>query len=106
MALPQPQLTTKPNGRFHQENPQIYRLVEHFANEVIARGYKHYSINSIFERIRWHSQVETRDLDFKLSNSHRPYYARHFMNQNPQHDGFFRTRPVANDNWELADAGS
>ena len=48
----------------------------------------------MLQRIRWHTQVETNDLSFKINNNHAPYYARHFMEQNPEHKGFFRTRRV------------
>ena len=80
---------------FHAKNPHVYELVKRFALEVIAKGYEHYSINSIFERVRWHSSIETKtEEQFKLSNNHRPYYARLFHKDHPEHDGFFITHAV------------
>ena len=79
--------------QFHKDNPHVYDLVERFTFDVIKRGYDNYSINSVFERIRWHTDVETKsDQPFKLSNNHRAYYARLFMAYNPSHSGFFRVR--------------
>jgi len=79
---------------FHTQNPYVYDLVERFTFEVINRGFMHYSINSIFERIRWHTDVETYGDEFKLSNNHRAYYARYFMHNHPEYKGFFRTKPT------------
>lgn len=78
---------------FHRQNPEVYQMVEKFTFDVISRGFENYSINSVFERIRWHTDIETMDqAPFKLSNNHRAYYARYFMHLNPQFDGFFRTK--------------
>lgn len=79
---------------YHRQNPQVYELVEKFTFEVINRGKATYSINAIFERIRWHSEIETDGEEFKLSNNHRAYYARLFMHYHPEHEGFFKTKPT------------
>lgn len=76
---------------FHNENPHVYELFEEFTFDVIERGYSNYSANAVFERIRWHTEIETGD-EFKLSNNHRAYYARYFHYKNPEYSGFFRTK--------------
>lgn len=79
--------------QFHKENTHVYDMVERFTFEAIESGREHYSINSIFERIRWHTDIETQDeREFKLSNNHRAYYARYFMHLHPEYKGFFRTK--------------
>tara|TARA_B100001057_G_scaffold35947_1_gene32528 strand:+ start:9848 stop:10180 length:333 start_codon:yes stop_codon:yes gene_type:complete len=79
--------------QFHADNPEIYDLVKKYTFDVIRSGKKHIGINSIFERIRWYTDVETRsDCDFKINQNFTPYYARLFMSDHPQHDGFFSTR--------------
>ena len=91
-------MTLKDNWRkFHNENPEIYELVERFTFDAIRAGRKNFSINAIFERIRWFTSIETRGDPFKLSNNHRPYYARHFMEMNPKYKGFFRIKGVPTD---------
>jgi hypothetical protein len=79
---------------FHREHPQVWRLFIKFTNERIQRGFKHYSVNAIFERIRW--ETDQADVDgnseFKLNNNYRAFYARRFMRMKPAHEGFFRTR--------------
>ena len=53
---------------FHKQNPHVYDLFQSFTLDVIARGHKHYSAKAVFERIRWHTDVETKcEREFKLS---------------------------------------
>lgn len=80
--------------RYHQENPHVWKLFEKFTFQAIRAGFKNYSVNAIIERIRWHSEVETKGDIFKINNNHRPYYARYFHHKYPQYEGFFRTRSI------------
>ena len=77
---------------FHTKNPHVYELVKHFTKQVINAGHKHYGIQTILERIRWHTMVENSGDPFKVNNNHGRYYARKFMEDHPEHEGFFRTR--------------
>ena len=80
---------------FHRANPAVYRIFKKFAFEAINKGRQHLGARMIWNRIRWYTSVETCAGDgFKLNNNHSPYYARMFMRDYPQHDGFFRTRRV------------
>lgn len=76
---------------FHNQNPQVWELFVRFTDEVIRSGKRSYSVNAIFERIRWHTDIETSG-SFKICNNHRAYYARYFHHTYPQHDGFFKTK--------------
>jgi hypothetical protein len=90
--------------QFHCDNPHVYELVERFTYEAINRGFENYSINSIFERIRWHTDIETEEEEqFKLSNNHRAYYARLFMHYHPEHKGFFRTKETRDEKYQRCD---
>lgn len=80
--------------RFHRDNPHIYDLILKHVREVKAAGFKHYGIGSIYERIRWHINVETKDTQFKLSNSYRSRYARLVERNEPHLKGFFRSKPL------------
>jgi len=78
---------------FHEANPGVYRLIKHFTFQAIDAGLEHYGMQSVLERVRWHTDMATRNNDgFKINNNHAPFYARLFMNDYPQHAGFFRTR--------------
>lgn len=84
---------------YHLENPHVWDLFQKYAFEAINTGREHYSVNAIFERIRWHNDIETKSEDgFKISNNHRAYYARFFHKKYPQHDGFFRVKQLRSEN--------
>ena len=94
--------------RFHNEHPEIYDLFVRFTKERIAIGFQNYSVNAVFERIRWEcDSVGGNDqATFKLNNNYRAFYARRFMKMYPQFEGFFRTRKqtsVYNDATELSE---
>jgi len=79
---------------FHRAHPRVWRLFQRFTLDRISRGFEHYSVNAIFERIRWETDQApgASEQQFKLNNNYRPFYARGFMLKYPEHDGFFRTR--------------
>jgi hypothetical protein len=79
---------------FHRDNPGVYALFDKFTKQVIAAGYKHHSARDIMRRISWETTIVTTDDQYKINNNHSPYYARMWMNDNPEHADFFRTRAV------------
>ena len=80
---------------FSKQHPYVSVLFVKFTKEIISRGFKNYSAKAIFERIRWETDVPdvAGRSTFKLSNNHRAWYARKFMETYPEYAGFFRTRP-------------
>lgn len=77
---------------FHASNPRVYELFVKFTLQVVRAGRKRYGAFAILNRIRWHVEIETRGDEFKVNNNWSPFYARLFMQDHPQHDGFFETR--------------
>tara|TARA_R100000995_G_scaffold4135_1_gene2193 strand:+ start:15282 stop:15644 length:363 start_codon:yes stop_codon:yes gene_type:complete len=79
---------------FHRDNPEVWDLFVQFTLDRVHRGFKNYSVNAIFERIRWEKDDVGGDSNhsFKLNNNYRAFYARRFMKMYSQYDGFFRTR--------------
>lgn len=78
---------------YHIKHPEVWDMFEDFAFAMIYRGYKNYSVNAIFERIRWEKDAGGDGINqFKIGNNYRAFYARRFMKKYPQHEGFFRTR--------------
>lgn len=78
--------------KFHAENPHIFDLFKKFAVYVRSKGYRNYSAKVIFERIRWHVNVETSDKEFKINNNYKAYYTRLLEDVDPRFVGFFRKR--------------
>lgn len=79
--------------RFHQKHPEVWEEFSDWAFERIGQGFDNYSAKGIWERIRWdwHSP-HYGPAEWKLNNNYASIYARWWMEANPEHDGFFRTR--------------
>lgn len=81
-------------GEFHKAHPEVWTLFEDFTLDRIARGFKNYSADAIFHRIRWEMSKPTyaKGEEFKLNDHYTAFYARRFMRKYPEHEGFFRNR--------------
>ena len=81
--------------QFDKDNPHVWDLFVKYTEDVVRAGKKNYSSKAIFERIRWHTDIETKsDVQFKLSNNHTAYYARKYMDTFPDRQGFFNTKQL------------
>ena len=78
---------------FHRQHPEVWDLFVQFTTEMIDKGFQNYSVNAIFERIRWEKDAGGDGIElFKLNNNYTAFYGRRFMRMYPEHQGFFRTR--------------
>jgi hypothetical protein len=83
---------TKENfKRYHAENPQVYDYFKHFALMVTNRR-EFYSAKCIFHRVRWETMISGIDDEYKIDDGWISHYARKFMEDYPEHEGFFKTR--------------
>lgn len=82
---------------YHDANPHVYAALLRFALEARDAGRHRLSINMLFERVRWFTDVEGRGDSFKLNNNWRAYYARLLMAHVPALEGFFETRAAKAD---------
>lgn len=81
--------------RYHRNNPDVFALLLRFTLEAKRRGYRHYGVGAVFERIRWHMDIETHDKEgFKLNNNYRSRYVRLLEQLFPEHAGFYRKREL------------
>jgi hypothetical protein len=80
--------------KYDEENPKIWEAFKKYSflakNE---RHFKNYSANGIFEIIRWHTELNSRN-NYKVNNNFRPDYARKMMEEFPEFKGFFRVREL------------
>jgi hypothetical protein len=84
--------------KFHRDNPQIYNLLRLFSISAKNAGFHNYGMKAIFERVRWHIDIETKHSDgFKLSNDYTSRYARLLDREEPQLRGFFNMRSLRSD---------
>ena len=86
---------TKENfNEYHKNHPEIYDLFVKFTNMATQRK-KYYSAKAIFHRIRWETMISGEG-DYKIDDGWISHYARKFMDDFPQHSGFFQTRDRKN----------
>ena len=86
---------TKENfNEYHKNHPEIYDLFVKFTNMATQRK-KYYSAKAIFHRIRWETMISGEG-DYKIDDGWISHYARKFMDDFPQHRGFFQTRDRKN----------
>ncbi len=78
--------------KFHAEHVDVYHKLVDLSRECRQMGYKKFGMRALWERMRWHFQVERGEEEFKLNNNFPPYYARFIMERNPDLAGFFETR--------------
>lgn len=76
---------------YHKTNPHLYEAFKQVAFDAMKLGFKTYGANGIFEIIRW-KRAERGDGEFKINNNYAPLFARLFVNEYPQYEGFFRFR--------------
>lgn len=80
--------------KYDAENPQIYLKFKDYTKILIQRGFKNYSAMAVMQAVRWHTDIEGND-KFKVNHNYFPDYARKFMKEFPQHEGFFRTNKLS-----------
>ena len=80
---------------FHKDHPEVYSYLLGLCLELRGKGFKRYGIRSLWERVRWHFQVEKNlGADFKLNDHFHSRYARRIVEQHPELDGFFELREL------------
>ena len=81
---------------FHAANPTVYARLREMALGLRRRGRERYSINGLFEALRWQHAMQTDDptSEFKLNNDFRALYARRLMEREPDLADFFETRKL------------
>lgn len=84
---------------FDERNPDVWEWVVRFAFEAVAAGRARIGIASVWERIRWHVEVERRENPYALNNNFRAYYARKFQRTYPAHSSLFETRRLRSREW-------
>jgi hypothetical protein len=86
----------KPHVRFrafHEENPDIFLKIVELARQARNAGHQRYSIQTIWEIMRWHFGIEKRRGEkWTLNNNYRADYSRLVMQTIPDLKDFFETR--------------
>jgi len=75
-----------------KQNPFLISKLAEMALELKSLGHDRYSINGLFEALRWETRHSTGDFGLKVNNNHRAFAAREVMNSYPELEGFFALR--------------
>ena len=77
---------------FDQQNPEIYALFRKLALKAFAVRNK-YSAMGILHVMRWESMFHTNHGgDYKVNNAWGSHFAKKFMAESPEYEGFFELR--------------
>ena len=79
--------------RYFKTHQHVWQLFQRFTFQVINRGFKHVSAESVWRHIRWEVEMKMgSDEGLKFYNDWRVcYYARLFHIKYPEHDGLLLT---------------
>lgn len=79
---------------FDKRHPSVYRMLVHLARGLKKQGFRTYSIDALFHRIRWHFYVKrNRNQEaFKLNDWYTSFYSRLIMEREPDLADFFQIR--------------
>jgi hypothetical protein len=81
---------------FHRAHPEVYRELVRISRRLLAQGWTHFSINTVFEVARYKSMVgDDKGKSPRLNNNHRAYFARLIAREEPDLRDVFRTRKLA-----------
>ena len=80
---------------FDESRPEVYRYLLQLALDLYAKGFRHYGIGALWERMRWHFHVERDQAEeYKLNNNYRSRYVRKMIAEHPELEDFFETRAL------------
>ena len=63
--------------KFDREHPEFWNEFSYRAYIMMEKGRKHYSARTIFEVLRWHSDLDS-GTEYKIQNNWIPFYAKKF----------------------------
>jgi hypothetical protein len=79
--------------RFDRENPHVYPHLRRLALEARDAGLQRIGVRMLWEVMRWHVAIETRDPSgLKLNDHYTSRYVRKLIREHPELDGLFETR--------------
>jgi hypothetical protein len=80
---------------FDARHPEVYQEFVKIALELRRRGHERYSADAILHVIRWHRDMDGRDVEkWKLNDHYTRCMSRRAMAEKPELEGFFETRKL------------
>lgn len=82
----------EPFLRFHALNPHVYEAFCRHAERAVREGRRHIGAHLFVQQLRWSRLATVPTDDFKISNTHFPFYARLFALDYPAWADLFRLK--------------
>jgi hypothetical protein len=76
----------------------VKKAFEYYARKAKAKGRKRFSATMIINRMRWYTQIESNDPEWKINNNWSRPMAEDLVKRCPEFGGFFEFR----DRWDYA----
>lgn len=84
--------------QFDRENPDVYDAIKTRAVGLCLQGYKRWSIEEIWNWLRWHRQCKTTGKPYALNNNYKKPYVEKLVAECPQLQSFFVRKGRADGN--------
>lgn len=89
---------------FHSRRPEVYEYLREVALRFKSKGHSHISIKLCYEFARCDAYLSGRATKmWELSNNFTASYSRLLMSQEPELLGFFRTRKLKDEPYEVGE---
>jgi hypothetical protein len=85
---------------FHRDNKGVFDLFKMFGEEALGTGRNRFGGRMLGERVRWYTQIQTTDPDYKICNNHFPYYTRLLIGLDRRFEGVFTMKDIG---WTVED---
>jgi len=90
-------------NKFDEKHPEFWEMFCMFTQKAFKSGRKKYSARTIYELMRWHTEVDEGSL-FKCNNDWVPFYARKWNNATGINFFEIRNQGVRKQNEKLTEA--
>lgn len=78
--------------KFDESNPDVFEAIRQRALRLHSEGFKRWSIEEIWNWLRWHRQCRTTGKPYALNNNFKAFYVAKLVDENPQLDEMFVQR--------------
>lgn len=90
---------------FHEKHPEVYFMFFQRSVEIMTRGFKKYSAQTILYTIRWENDLKSSGEEaFKINNDYIALYSRLLIYHHPIiFEGFFEQREMKPSRRQVSD---
>lgn len=78
--------------QYDKEHPEIWEQFKQYTKQAWDSGFRKIGAHFIVHKIRWEGMSKGPRDPFKVNHNFFPYYARKFMDENPEYTGMFDLR--------------